>query len=79
MTQVLIDGIGNLSIHNGVLRVECTTVGADGQPHPSGTLVIPAPVAMSVMQAIVNGMTELGKKIKEQQQQPNMPPAAGNA
>jgi hypothetical protein len=34
VTQVLIDAIGSLSIHNGVLRIEFVAVGADGQPHP---------------------------------------------
>jgi hypothetical protein len=75
MTQVLIDTITNLSIHNGVLRIECVAVGADGQPHPSGTLVIPGAVATQVVQALVNGTQELDKKLREQQQ---MPPA-GNA
>ena len=41
MTQILIDGIANITLHNGILRIECTAAGADGQPHPSGTLVIP--------------------------------------
>ena len=27
MTQILIDGIANITLHNGILRVECTTVG----------------------------------------------------
>ena len=75
MTQVLIDAIGGLSIHNGVLRIECVAVGADGQPHPSGTLVIPGAVATQVVQALINGTQELEKKLIEQQQ---MPPA-GNA
>ena len=45
MTQILIDGIANISFVGGVLRVECATVGSDGKPHPSGTLVIPGAVA----------------------------------
>jgi hypothetical protein len=75
MTQVLIDAITNLSIHNGVLRIECAAVGADGQPHPSGTLVIPGAVAGQVLQAVINGTQEIDKKLREQQQ---MLPA-GNA
>jgi len=72
MTQVLVDGIASISLHNGILRIECTTVGPDGKPHPSGTLVIPGAIAAQVMQTLVNGMQELDKKIKEQLQ-----PAAG--
>ena len=69
MTQILIDGITNISFHNGVLRIECITVGPDGKPHPSGTLVIPGAIAGQVMQALVNGMQELDKKLREQQKQ----------
>jgi len=72
MTNILVDGISNISLHNGILRIECTTVGPDGKPHPSGTLVIPGAIAAQVMQTLVNGMQELDKKIKEQLQ-----PAAG--
>lgn len=75
MTQVLIDAITNLSIHNGVLRIECVAVGADGQSHPSGTLIIPGAAAVQVLQALIGGTHELEKKLREQQQ---MPPA-GNA
>ena len=72
MTQVLVDGIASISLHNGILRIECTTVGPDGKSHPSGTLVIPGAIAAQVMDTLVNGMQELDKKIKEQLQ-----PAAG--
>jgi len=75
MTQILIDGITNISFHSGVLRIECATVGPDGKPHSSGNLVIPGAVAGQVMQALINGMKELEKKVREQQQMP----AAGNA
>jgi hypothetical protein len=75
MTQVLIDAITNLSIHNGVLRIECVGIAADGQPRPTGTLIIPGAVAAQVLQSLVNGTQELDKKIREQQ----MIPPAGNA
>ena len=74
MTKILIDGISNLAINNGVLRIECVAVGADGQQHPSGTLVIPGPVAGQVLQALIDGTQGLEKKLREQQQMP----AAGN-
>jgi len=71
MTQLLVDGITNITLHNGVLRIECATVRPDGKPHPSGSLVIPGAIATQVMQALVNGMQELEKKLREQ------PPPAG--
>ena len=76
MTQLLIDGIANISFYNGILRVECTTVGSDGKQHPTGNLVIPGAVAGPVLQALIKGTQELEKKMREQQQQA---PVAGNA
>jgi hypothetical protein len=77
MTQILVDGITNITFHSGVVRVECATVSPDGKPQPSGMLVIPGAVAGPVLQALIKGMQELEKKIREQQQQ--QAPTAGNA
>ena len=76
MTQILIDGVTNISLHSGVLRVECMTIGPDGKPHPSGTLVIPGPAGPQVLQSLMKGIEELEKKVREQQPQI---PAVGNA
>jgi hypothetical protein len=78
MTQILIDGITNMSFHGGVMRVECATLGPEGKPQPSGTLFIPGAVAGQVLQTLIKGTQELEKKVREAQQQP-MPPTAGNA
>jgi hypothetical protein len=75
MTHILIDSIANLSVHNGVLRIECMAVGSDGKPHPSGTLIIPGAAANQVLGTLVEGTKELSKKMHEQAQMP----AAGNA
>lgn len=69
MNQILIDSIGSLSVHNGVLRVVCMASGADGQLQPSGTLVIPGRTAVQVLNALIKGTQELDKKLREQQQQ----------
>jgi hypothetical protein len=76
MTQLLIDSIANVAFYNGILRIECTSVGFDGKQHSSGTLVIPGAVAGPVLQALIKGTQELEKKMREQQQQT---PVAGNA
>ena len=78
MTRILIDVITNITFHNGVVRVECGTVGPDGKANPSGSLLIPAPVTGQVLQALITGMQELEKKIREAQVQQQQP-AAGNA
>jgi len=79
MTQILIDGISNITLHGNVLRIECATVGPDGKPHPSATLVIPGPAVTPVLQALIKGTQELDKKLREQQATQPMPPTAGNA
>jgi len=76
MNQILLDAIANITMHNGVMRIECTAVGPDGKQHPSGVMLIPGAVAGPVLQGLVTGMQELEKKIREQQQaQQTMPPA----
>ena len=76
MSQILIDGINNITLHANVVRIECAKAGPDGKPQPSGTLLIPGVSAGQVMQALINGLQELSKKLREQQQ---ATPTAGNA
>jgi hypothetical protein len=64
-----VDGIANITLHSGVVRIECVTVGTDGKPLSSGTLIIPGASAGQVLQGLVNGTKELDKKMREQTQQ----------
>jgi hypothetical protein len=73
MSQILIDGVANITLHNGIVRIECAMAGPDGKHHPSGTLVIPGAVVGQVLQTMINGMQELEKKLREQM------PTAGRA
>ena len=66
MNQTLIDGIANIAIQNGVVRIDCVAAGADGQARPSGTLVIPGAIIGPVLNALVQGVQELDKKLREQ-------------
>src|SRR5262245_14622083 len=45
MHLLLIDGIKDIVLHNGMIRVECLSAGPNGQQNLSGTLLIPANVA----------------------------------
>jgi hypothetical protein len=76
MNEILIDAIGNLSIHNGVLRIACTAIGADGKPQPSGMLVVPGMAAKQVLGALINGTQELEKKLREMQKPAETPKAS---
>ena len=57
--MLLIDNISNVSLINGILRVECTSVGTDGQPKPSGEILIPANRASVVLQALANALKQI--------------------
>jgi hypothetical protein len=59
-----------------VLRIDCVTVRPDGQPHSSGTLLIPGPTVGPVLQALINSTKEMDKKIREQMQQAEAAPGA---
>jgi len=66
MSQILIDAISNVTIANGLVRVDCVAVGPNNQHSPSGTLLIPGPQAGAVLTALVNAMKELQRKQQEQ-------------
>jgi hypothetical protein len=66
MQIVLIDGIKDIVLHNGMLRVDCLAAAPNGEQQPSGTLLIPANVALAVVQTLTAALSELEKKIREQ-------------
>ena len=57
--MILVDNISNVSLINGLLRVECTSVGTDGQPKPSGEILIPANRASVVLKALANALKQI--------------------
>ena len=65
MTTMLIDRIGAVVLHNGIVRIDCISAGPDNQDRPAGTLLIPANQTGPVLQAPINAMQELDKKIRE--------------
>jgi hypothetical protein len=65
MSITLIDGIKDVVFHNGIVRIECVGVGANGAQYPSGTLIIPGNVTGPVLQALVKAMQELDKKMRD--------------
>lgn len=76
MSVVLIDGIKDVVLHNGMIRVDCVSVGPNGRESASGTLVIPANIVAAVVQTLAGALQELDKKIREQQQQAPTPEGA---
>jgi hypothetical protein len=78
MSVILIDGLKTVGFHNGILRIECTEAGPNGEERASGTLLIPGNQAGLVLKALVDATRELEKRLRDQQQQQQQP-AAGNA
>ena len=69
MAQILIDGIKSVTIHNGVLRIDCVAAGPNNEERPSGTLLIPGPLAGQVLSALTKAVQELDKRMREQLEQ----------
>jgi hypothetical protein len=69
MTQIFIDGVKSVTMHNGVLRLDCVAAGPNNEERPSGTLLIPANQAAQVIRALTQALQELDKKMREQAQQ----------
>jgi hypothetical protein len=66
MSQILIDGISNVTVAAGLVRVDCVARGPNNEQRPSGTLLIPGPAAGPVLSALVTAMKELQRKQEEQ-------------
>ena len=56
----------NVTVANGLVRVDCLAVGPNSQQLPSGTLLIPGTQIGPVLNALVNAMKELQRKQEEQ-------------
>ena len=67
MSQILIDGIANVTFAGGIVRVDCVMAGPNNEQRPSGTLLIPGQQAGPILNALVNAMNELQRKQQEQQ------------
>ncbi|KZD06448.1 hypothetical protein [Oceanibaculum pacificum] len=67
--QILADSIGQLTVANGVLRVQLIQTGPDGQPREAGVLTIPAAQAAPFANQLARGVTELADKVKSRQEE----------
>ena len=65
------EGIGKITIVNGLLRVGITSVGSDGEVKEIGDLQIPANLIEGVINALVTGVNDINTQILEQQSKSN--------
>jgi hypothetical protein len=71
-SQILIDGVKAVAIHNGLLRVDCVAAGPNNEERSSGTLLIPGNQAGPILRALTQAMQKLDKRSREQAlRQPN--------
>jgi hypothetical protein len=63
--QMLIDGVKSITLHGNVVRVQCVAVGADGKEETTGTLLIPGNEVGRIVQALVNGLQEMQKQMRD--------------
>ena len=67
--EILIDAVKAVTIHNGLLRVDCTVAGPNNEERSSGTLLIPGNQRRPILRALTQAIQELDKKLREQAQQ----------
>ncbi len=63
--KLLVDAVTNIALVNGVVRLDCQTVGGDGKFAPSCQLYIPASRIGPFMQRVAEALQEISRKQKE--------------
>jgi hypothetical protein len=66
--MLMIDSISNVTLSNGVVRIEVSSVNADGQSRPAGEIGIPANQLANVVNGLANAAQQLNERIGQQQQ-----------
>jgi len=62
---MLIDGISDVTLANGVVRIQLNTVNPDGTDAKVGTIEIPAAIVADVVNGLANSVNELNAKLIE--------------
>jgi hypothetical protein len=63
--QILLDAIGKVSFHRGIVRIECLTASPDGKMQQSGVLMMPGTEAGNTLNTLVKGLQELQTKVAQ--------------
>ena len=67
--MLLIDGIQNVTMVDGLIRVQVTQVGSDGKQKGVEEIAIPASQFATVVQALQQAGQNLQQRLQEQQKQ----------
>ncbi|MFP4146730.1 MAG: hypothetical protein ACLFSI_03345 [Halorhodospira sp.] len=65
--MLVIDGINNATLSNGLVRLQVVQTGADGQQRAVEEIAIPAGQYGQVVQALTNVGQQLRQQIEQQQ------------
>lgn len=61
---MLIEGLGNVTFVNGILRVQCTVVDPSGKETNSGVLEIPGASVNNIINGLVGSAKAIEDKLK---------------
>ena len=64
---MLVEGLGNITFVNGLLRIQALTVNTDGKLSESGTIEIPGNRVGEIINALSAGATGISEKLGENQ------------
>jgi hypothetical protein len=67
--MLVIDGIQNVTMANGLVRIQVTQVASDGKTKPVDEIAIPASQYGNVVQALTQAGQNLRQRLEEQQNQ----------
>ena len=64
-SEILIDDIKAVAVHNGLLRIDCVAVSPNNEERSTGTLLIPGNRASPILRSLTQAVQELDKKMRQ--------------
>lgn len=68
-TAIFADGIRNISLSNGVLRIELARVSGDKEYHQTGIVYLPANQASNFVNSMTKAINQISEQLKQAQEQ----------
>ena len=62
---MIVEGLGSVTFVNGILRVQTTSINAEGRSQESGNIEIPGGLVGDVIQALAKATQGISEKINE--------------
>ena len=64
-SEILVDDIKAVTVHNGLLRIDCVAVSPNNEKRSAGTLLIPGNRAGRILRSLTQAVQELDKKMRQ--------------